>query len=68
MIYTRFIKINRREIVKETKTPYQILSTKEEKKEIKKLIHDNKPYGWTNAEFLISLLKSIEDFYNVKRD
>lgn len=47
--------------MKETKTPYQILSTKDEKEEIKKLLHDKKPYGMTNMEFLIFVLDNLVD-------
>lgn len=46
--------------MKETKTPYQILSTKEEKEKIKKLFHNKKPYGMTNAEFLIKVLEGVK--------
>ena len=46
--------------MKEIKTPYQILSTKKEKDKIKKLLHDKKPWGITNAEFLIKILEEVK--------
>lgn len=46
--------------MKETKTPYQLLSTKDEKKKIKELLRKKTPYGLTYMEFLIKILEEME--------
>ena len=44
--------------MKENK-PYQIRTTVAEKEKIKKLFHEKKPYGMTNAEYLIKILEGV---------
>ena len=50
----------------ETKKPYQIRSTEEERKKIKELLHKKTPYGLTYMKFLIKILEEVKKWSTIK--